>query len=36
MIAEGNNRMFQFYSGYIMDADDVHSQNSVSDIIAAH
>jgi len=36
MIAEGNNEMIQSYSGYIMEADDFYSQNSVSDIIAAH
>ena len=36
MIAEGNNEMFQLYSDYIMEADDFYSQNSVSDIIAAH
>ena len=36
MIAEGNNEMFQSYSDYIMEADDFYSQNSVSDIIAAH
>jgi len=35
MIAEGNNEMFQSYSGYIMEEDDLFSQNSVSDI-AAH
>ena len=35
MIAEGNNEMFQSYSGYIMEADDFYSQNSVSDIIEA-
>ena len=36
MIAEGNNEMFQSYLDYIMEADDFYSQNSVSDIIAAH
>ena len=36
MTAEGNNEMFQSYSDYIMEADDFYSQNSVSDIIAAH
>ena len=36
MIAEGNNETFQSYSDYIMKADDFNSQNSVSDIIAAH
>jgi len=36
MIAEGNNEMFQSYSDYIAEADDFYSQNSVSDIIAAH
>ena len=36
MIAEGNNEMFQSYSDYIVEADDFYSQNSVSDIIAAH
>jgi len=36
MIAEGNNEVFQSYSDYIMEADDFYSQNSVSDIIAAH
>ena len=36
MIAEGNNEMFQSYSDYIMEADDFYSQNSVSDLIAAH
>jgi membrane carboxypeptidase/penicillin-binding protein len=33
-IVEGNSEMFQSY--YIMEADDFYSQNSVSDIIAAH
>jgi len=28
--------MFESYSDYIMEADDLYSQNSVSDIIAAH
>ena len=28
--------MFQSYSDYIMEADDFYSQNSVSDIVAAH
>ena len=28
--------MFQSYSDYIMERDDFYSQNSVSDIIAAH
>ena len=28
--------MFQSYSEFIMEADDLYSQNSVSDIIAAH
>jgi len=36
MTAEGNNKMFQSYSDYIMETDDLYSQNSVSDIIAAH
>jgi len=36
IIAEGNNEMFHSYSDYIMEADDFYSQNSVSDIIAAH
>jgi len=36
MIAEGNNEMFQSYSDYIMEANNFYSQNSVSDIIAAH
>jgi len=36
MIAAGNNEMFQSYSDYIVEADDFFSQNSVSDIIAAH
>jgi len=36
MIAEGNNEMFQSYSDYIVEEDDFYSQNSVSDIIAAH
>jgi len=36
MTAEGNNEMFQSYSDYVMEADDFYSQNSVSDIIAAH
>jgi len=36
MIAKGNNEIFQSYSDYIMEADDFYSQNSVSDIIAAH
>jgi len=36
MIAERNNEMLQSYSDYIMEADDFYSQNSVSDIIAAH
>jgi len=36
MIAEGNNEMFQSYPHYIMEADDLYSQNTVSDIIAAH
>ena len=36
MIAEGNNKIIQSYSDYIMEADDFYSQNSVSDIIAAH
>jgi len=36
MIAEGNNEIFQLYSDYIMEADDFYSQNSVSDITAAH
>ena len=35
-LAEGNNEMFQSYSDYVMEADDFCSQNSVSDIIAAH
>ena len=36
MSAEGNNEIFQSYSDYTMEADDFYSQNSVSDIIAAH
>jgi len=36
VIAEENNEMFQLYSDYIMEADDFYSQNSVSDIVAAH
>ena len=36
MTAEGNNEMFQSYSDYIMERDNFYSQNSVSDIIAAH
>jgi len=36
MIADGNNEMFQLYSDFIIEADDYYSQNSVSDIIAAH
>ena len=36
MIAEGNNEKFQSCSDSIMEADDFCSQNSVSDIIAAH
>jgi len=36
MTGEGNNEMFQSYSDYIMEADDFYSQNSVSDIVAAH
>ena len=36
MTAEGNNEMFQSYSDYIMEKDNFYSQNSVSDIIAAH
>ena len=28
--------MFQSFSDYIMEADDLYSQNSVSDIIAGH
>ena len=36
MTAEGNNEMFLLYSDYIMEADDFYSQNSVSDITAAH
>ena len=36
MISEGNNEMFQSHSDYIMESDDFYSQNSVSDIIAAH
>ena len=36
MVAEGNNETFRSYSDYIMEADDFYSQNSVSDIIAAH
>ena len=33
MIAEGNNRIFQSYSDFIMEADDFYPQNSVSDIV---
>jgi len=36
MIADGNNEIFQSYSDYIMEADYFYSQNSVSDVIAAH
>ena len=36
MIAEGNNEIFQSYLDYIMEADDIYSPNSVSDIIAVH
>jgi hypothetical protein len=36
MTAEGNNEIFQSYSDYIVEANDFYSQNSVSDIIAAH
>ena len=36
MTAEGNNEIFRSYSDYIMEADDLYPQNSVSDIIAAH
>jgi len=36
MITEGKNEMLQSYSDYIMEAEDFYSQNSVSDIIAAH
>jgi len=36
MIAEGNNEMLQSCSDYIVEADDFYSQNSVSDITAAH
>ena len=36
MTAEGNNEMFQSYSDYIVEEDNFYSQNSVSDIIAAH
>jgi len=36
MLAEGNNEMFQSYSDYIMEAENISSQNSVSDIITAH
>jgi len=36
MFAEGNNETFQSYTDYNMEADDFHSQNSVSDIIAVH
>ena len=36
MIAEGNSEIFQSYSDYIMEANDFYSQNSVSDVIAAH
>ena len=36
MMAEGNNEIFQSYSDYFIEADDFYSQNSVSDIIAAH
>ena len=35
-ISEGNNEIFQSYLRYIMEADDFYSQNSVSDIMAAH
>ena len=33
--AEGSNEIFLSYSDYIMEADDLYSRNSVSDIIAA-
>jgi len=36
MTAEGNNEIVQSYSNHIMEADDFYSENSVSDIIAAH
>ena len=36
MIAEGNNEIFQSYSDFIVEEDDFDTQNSVSDIIAAH
>jgi len=36
MIAEGNNEIFQSYSDYIMEVDYFYTQNSVSNIIAAH
>jgi len=36
MITEGKNEMLQSYSDYIMEAEDFYSQDSVSDIIAAH
>ena len=36
MIAGGCNEILQSCSDYIMEADDFYSQNSVSDIIAAH
>jgi hypothetical protein len=36
MIAERNNEIFQSCSDYIIETDDLYSQNSVSDCIAAH
>jgi hypothetical protein len=36
MIAERNNQLFQLCSDGIVEAGDFYSQNSVSDIIAAH
>jgi len=36
MTTEGNIEKLQSYSDYIMEKNDFYSQNSVSDIIAAH
>jgi len=36
MTAEGNNEVIQSNTDYMMEAHDFYSQNSVSDIIAAH
>jgi hypothetical protein len=36
LIAEGNNKMPEYLSDCITEADNLYSQNSISDIIAAH